>query len=654
MKPIALDEFCNLTFLSDIAFSPDGSSACYVASRALKEENKYRSCLYLYRNGKHIPLTSGGSESSFIWMDSDTILFPGNRETEKKDDLSSRFYKILTTGGEASLAYTFPIPVQKVFPLKNGDLLVLGTTFPGFEDLYTEDSAKLEAYQVFRKENEDYEVITQNPWWWNGSTFTRGAYSSLFYYDSREKHLSRLSEIGQQVSDVKLSKDGNTVYYSLMDVSVPTPAYFGGENIYRMTISTREQECVCHSRPDFVISSYELGDSFLLLIAANGKYGMNTDPDFYTMDYSSLEVRPYAVYGYSIGSSICTDIRMSEEIYSKMVGDTFYFVSTQFDSANLFKLENGCVSQITAKEGSVDFFDIFENRMLMISLWDMNAQEIYDENCCRVSNYNTDALNGKYIATPEPLNFVNQGQEIHGFVMKPIDFIPGKKYPVILDVHGGPKCAYGAVLFHEMAYWTGLGYFVIYCNPTGSDGRGSFMNILGKYGTIDYEDIMAFCDAALKAYPEMDADNFFETGGSYGGFMTNWIIGHTDRFRACVSQRSISNWTSFYGVSDIGVSFSEDQNAASIWPSVEKMWWHSPMKYADKCTTPTLFIHAFEDYRCPIDQGYQMYSALVAHGVESKMVLFKGENHELSRTGKPKHRIRRLDEITNWFEIHKR
>ena len=179
------------------------------------------------------------------------------------------------------------------------------------------------------------------------------------------------------------------------------------------------------------------------------------------------------------------------------------------------------------------------------------------------------------------------------------------------------------------------------------------MDIRGKYGTVDFDDLMAFCDTALARYPEMDADNLFETGGSYGGFMTNWIIGHTDRFRACASQRSISNWTSFYGVSDIGPDFSEDQCGSTIWPDVEKFWWHSPMKYADQVKTPTLFLHSFEDYRCPVDQGYQMYSALVAHGVESKLVLFRGENHELSRSGKPKHRLRRLNEITTWFEQHK-
>ena len=291
--------------------------------------------------------------------------------------------------------------------------------------------------------------------------------------------------------------------------------------------------------------------------------------------------------------------------------------------------------------------------MLLCALWDMRAQELYDEAGARVTHFNDAALRGKYVARPETLNVTALDHEVHGFVLKPMDFEPGKKYPVILDVHGGPKTVYGPVFYHEMQYWAGKGYFVIFCNPTGSDGRGAFMDIRGKYGTVDFDDLMAFCDAALAAWPEMDRDNLFETGGSYGGFMTNWIIGHTDRFRACASQRSISNWTSFYGVSDIGPDFSEDQCGASLWPDAEKFWQHSPMKYADKVKTPTLFIHSLEDYRCPVDQGYQMYSALAAHGVESRLVLFRGENHELSRSGKPKHRLRRLNEISGWFDAHR-
>ena len=578
LKPIAVDDFCAVRSLANVTFSPAGTSACFTVSRAKKEKNGYESRLYLLKDGALRPLTGGGKESSFCYLDENTVLFAADREDEKEPSLSSRYYKIALDGGEAELAYTFPIPVSQVFPLPGGDLLVTGSTFPGFENLYTGDKKLAKAYLAERKENEDYEVVTQLPWWWNGGTYTRGAYESLFYYDAKKKSLTRLTAAGLSVSDVQLTEDRKTVYYSLLDVSVPRPAHFGGADLYRMELASRREEAVAKSRPDFNIAAYALGRSFLLLLAADGKYGMNTDVDFYTLDYETLAVSPCAVYGESIGSSVGSDIRYGGGRAMKMDGDVLYFISTRFDSAGLYKLENGVVSLVMERGGSVDCFDRCGGKMLLCALWDMRSQELYDETGARITHLNDAALRGKYVARPETLTFTAEDHEVHGFVLKPMNFEPGEKYPVILDVHGGPKTVYGPVFYHEMQYWAGRGYFVIFCNPTGSDGRGAFMDIRGKYGTVDFDDLMAFCDAALAAYPEMDSDNFFETGGSYGGFMTNWIISHTDRFRACASQRSISNWTSFYGVSDIGPDFSEDQCGASLWPDAEKFWQHSPMK----------------------------------------------------------------------------
>ena len=159
-------------------------------------------------------------------------------------------------------------------------------------------------------------------------------------------------------------------------------------------------------------------------------------------------------------------------------------------------------------------------------------------------------------------------------------------------------------------------------------------------------------DAVLETYPQIDRARVCETGGSYGGFMTNWIIGHTDRFCACASQRSISNWLSFCGVSDIGSYFAPDQTAGDLYDDPAALWAQSPLKYAKNVKTPTLFIHSDEDYRCPLEQGLQMFASLVDRGVETRLCLFHGENHELSRSGKPKHRLRRLEEITDWFEKH--
>ena len=139
---------------------------------------------------------------------------------------------------------------------------------------------------------------------------------------------------------------------------------------------------------------------------------------------------------------------------------------------------------------------------------------------------------------------------VGGWVLEPKDYDPSKTYPAVFDVHGGPKTVYGPVFYHETQLWANMGYFVFFCNPKGSDGRDNdFMDIFGHYGETDYRNLMDFADAVLTAYPQIDPKRVCLTGGSYGGFMTNWIIGHTDRFCCAASQRSISNWLSFYGVS---------------------------------------------------------------------------------------------------------
>lgn len=405
MKPIAIDDFCAVRSLANVTFSPEGTSACFTVSQAKKEKNCYESRLYLLKGGRVRALTGGGKESSFCYLDENTVLFAGDREGEKEPSLTSRFYKIALDGGEANLAYTFPIPVSQVFPLKNGDLLVVGSTFPGFEDLYKGDKKFVKAYFDDKKENEDYEVISQLPWWWNGGTYTRGAYESLFYYDAKKKSLTRLTDVGFNVSDVQLAEDQKTVYFSLLDVSVPRPAHFGGQDLYRIDLASRRQELVVKSRPDFVIATYALGKSFLLVMAADGKFGMNTDCDFYKLDYKTLAVTPYAVYGEAIGTSVGCDVRHGGGQAFKMDGDVLYFISTRFDGAGLYKLEDGAVSPVLVRDGSIDSFDRKNGKMLLCALWDMKPQELYNEEGRRVTRFNDAALRGKYVARPEAICF---------------------------------------------------------------------------------------------------------------------------------------------------------------------------------------------------------------------------------------------------------
>jgi dipeptidyl aminopeptidase/acylaminoacyl peptidase len=269
-----------------------------------------------------------------------------------------------------------------------------------------------------------------------------------------------------------------------------------------------------------------------------------------------------------------------------------------------------------------------------------------------LSRFNARPAEAYRLAVPKALVFTNsRGSAIEGWVLKPPGLKKNESCPAVLSIHGGPKTVYGPALHHEMQHLAARGFAVLYCNPTGSDGGGDmFADIRGAYGAVDCEDILAFTDVALARNKYIDPARLGVLGGSYGGFMVNWLIGHTRRFKAAVSQRGISNWVSMALLSDIGRDFAPDQMGCTVWQNPEAVWDASPLKYAREVTTPTLFIHSGEDYRCPAAEGLQMYAALQLAGTPTRLCLFHGENHELSRSGKPQNRVRRLNEITRWFE----
>ena len=192
---------------------------------------------------------------------------------------------------------------------------------------------------------------------------------------------------------------------------------------------------------------------------------------------------------------------------------------------------------------------------------------------------------------------------------------------------------------------------MIFSNPRGSDGYGEeFADIREHYGERDYQDLMEVVDEALKRFGFIDEERIGVTGGSYGGFMTNWIVGHTKRFKAAVTQRSISNWVSFFGTTDIGYYFAPDQIGKDPWSNLDGYWEKSPLKYAPNVETPLLIIHSIEDYRCWLPEALQFYTALKYLGKRVELALFPSENHDLSRSGKPKHRVKRLELIAGWME----
>ena len=254
------------------------------------------------------------------------------------------------------------------------------------------------------------------------------------------------------------------------------------------------------------------------------------------------------------------------------------------------------------------------------------------------------------VTTPERFTYKGYDNwDIHAWYMTPVE--KKDKHAAILYVHGGPQVAYGESFFHEMQVLAAKGYGVIMINPRGSNtyGQDFVKSILGDYGNHDFDDLMMGVDYILETHPEVDADQLCVAGGSYGGFMTNWIVTHTDRFRAAVTQRSISNWISFYGTSDIGPFFVEKQLLDDI-NNPERLWEMSPVAHAKNAKTPLLVLHGQSDLRCPQEQGEQMYMAMRKNNVPTKMILFPQSSHGLSRQGLPNLRQERLKAITDWFE----
>ncbi|RBY91301.1 S9 family peptidase [Blastococcus sp. TF02A-30] len=235
------------------------------------------------------------------------------------------------------------------------------------------------------------------------------------------------------------------------------------------------------------------------------------------------------------------------------------------------------------------------------------------------------------------------GYPVHGWVTTP----PGPgPHPVLLTIHGGPFAQYGWALFDETQVYVSAGYAVVQCNPRGSSGYGSAHGraVRQAMGTVDADDVLAFLDAALED-PALDADRVGVMGGSYGGYLTTLLIGRTDRFAAAISERAFTDPVSFVGSSDIGWVFPDQY----VGTDPERVAAQSPMAAAAAITTPTLVIHSEEDWRCPLEQGARLYVELKRRGVPSELLLFPGEGHELSRSGRPRHRLARFEHVLRWW-----
>ena len=270
----------------------------------------------------------------------------------------------------------------------------------------------------------------------------------------------------------------------------------------------------------------------------------------------------------------------------------------------------------------------------------------------QITQLNRNYIRARHFKATEEIEFYNGSQKLEGWIIKPPNFRNGRKYPLILNIHGGPRCQYGRTFFHEMHVLAAQGYVVLYTNPRGSQGYGErFADaITGKWGEPAMKDLMKAVDHVIsRGY--IDPKRVGVTGGSYGGYMTNWIVTHTNRFKAAVTQSCVSDLAIMFGNSDIGWDMV-NEFGGTPWEKREVYQKWSPITYIKNCKTPLLIIHSEHDLRCNIEQGDQMFTSLKYLKREVEYVRFPEEFHGLSRHGRPDRREERLKHIIRWFDLY--
>ena len=347
-------------------------------------------------------------------------------------------------------------------------------------------------------------------------------------------------------------------------------------------------------------------------------------------------------------------------------GRTLYIQATEKGNQPLLAFstdpESPGYQRLVDDAGLVGSFSLDAAQQTVAYLWGdfgaparVRVRSLADGTTQTLTDFNQDLLAELVIGDIEEVWFTSKdGTSVHGWIMTPPNFDPSQKYASILEIHGGPQTQYGRTFFHEINLLAAQGYVVYWSNPRGSQGYGEDFAgaIYNRWGTVDFEDVMAWANYVEKL-PYIDTTRMGVTGGSYGGYMTTLIIGKTNRFKAAVAQRVVSNFISFYGSSDMNIGAEYLFGAEKApWEDLENYWQQSPIAYIGNAKTPTLLIHSERDFRCDKEQGEQVFVALKKLGVDTELILFPEESHGLSRAGRTDRRIERLNHMIRWFATY--
>ncbi|MEJ2287302.1 MAG: S9 family peptidase [Deinococcales bacterium] len=646
-RRLTSEDLLRLTFVSDPRLTSDGRLGAAVVTRIVAGEEdtppRYRSRVALFdlADGEERAFTSGPyADTAPRFAPDRTRLAFLRRETEKgKAQLSL----MPLGGGEAEVVTDFASGVSGYCWHPDSRRLAL-TTRGDWKDDAAERGLPRRIARLRYKSN--------------GQGFVPTEPSQLYLYSLRSGRARRLTDLPVSAAAPAFSPDGTTLYFVSAEDVERDDDWRGG--LYALDLKSRALRLVVGDllTPGAPVPSPD--GRLLAYLAPSVPEDIGSPTGVWVVEAAGGRPR-LLTGGLDATASVGGDSRYGAYPQDPVWDDnaSLVFNLNREGASGLARVAlEGGITPLMDGRRVVTSFDYAAGRAWTtvetptepgeLLLREPGSQER------KMSGYNDAWLEELQLKRPSDAVSLtsDDGHELSYWTLPPVR--ARRDRAVVAEVHGGPHTNYGYGFCFEFHLLSARGYTVVYGNPRGGSSYGPafYQAVLGDYGGGDARDVLAIVEHAMERHREPGAPVHL-TGGSYGGFMTNWLVGVTDRFRSAVTQRSICNWLSMYGTSDIGYRFVEREQGGTPWHDLARLWDQSPVKHVANVTTPTLVLHAEQDHRCPMEQAEQWFTALKRLGrADTELLRFPDESHELSRSGRPDRRIARLDAILDWFERH--
>ncbi|MCP1727295.1 dipeptidyl aminopeptidase/acylaminoacyl peptidase [Natronospira proteinivora] len=641
-KPDGLtpEDYYDFQFISDPQMAPDGGKVAFVRATVSDDRESRESAIWLVgTDGETEPrrFTRGDSDSQPRWSpDGQSLAFVSGR------DDSTQLYVMPVDGGEAQAVTEIEqgsIAGFEWLPGGEGFLLTLNLD-PAVDDP-TQEKEEDETPEA------DVTLIDRAVYKTESAGLLDDSRLGLWRLDRESGELDALLQPSDwQVHNARVSPDGEVVAFNADRDGGEFDGDFN-QDLYLLTLEDGDVRRLDTPEGRSEMAAFSPDGRDLIFHHHNDRY---EPTQIHRLDIASGDrAQWHDGMDLSVGNLL-------------WAGDQPHFQADYRGSRPIFHLsdEGNDWRMLLGEAASISGLSLSEDgRRMAYTLEDeVSLAEVYvadgdGDNPRRLTRFNDELLAERSLLPLERFEFSTDGDfKLDGFLLRPVGFEAGQRYPVILNIKGGPGGMWGHQWFHEKQMMAAKGYAVIFTNYRGSSGYGHAFSdaVRLDYGGVDFRDNMQLVDEALARHDWMDEDRLYVTGGSHGGFLTNWITTQTDRFRAAVTQRSVASWLSEAGTQAFPPKFMAAEFGGNLWENFDYYWSRSPLRYADQVTTPTYIIHSDQDQITPIGQGQEWYYALLNNEVETGMAIFHGEGHGLSRAGKPVNLVKRLQLILDWFE----